>query len=184
MEEIFSNASRMISTAFGFMAETIPGCTRSFTHKRYVVSHFLSAGWLYGGNGKPTPISKRKRRRNRILRLNNNNTVPNYLLPRIASLAALATRNLTTRLAAILMVSPVAGFRPMRALRFTRTILPSPGIVKEFFAFLYARATSASMVCTACFLVSPTVSASDAAICDFDNAFAIIVSKVDSGRTQ
>src|ERR1035438_1826741 len=49
------------------------------------------------------------------------------------------------------MASPVAGFRPMRALRFTRTILPSPGIVKEFLAFLYASATRTSMVCTACF---------------------------------
>src|ERR1039458_5095221 len=67
-----------------------------------------------------------------------------FFAPRIASLAALATRNLTTRLAAILMVSPVAGFRPMRALRFTSTILPSPGIVKEFLAFLYASATRAS----------------------------------------
>ena len=85
------------------------------------------------------------------LRLHNNKTFPDYLLPRIASLAALATRNLTTRFAAIWIVSPVAGFRPIRALRFTRTILPSPGIVKEFFAFLYANATRASRVCTACF---------------------------------
>src|SRR5260370_6289358 len=41
----------------------------------------------------------------------------NYLAPKIASLAALATRNLTTLLAAIWMVSPVAGLRPTRALR-------------------------------------------------------------------
>ena len=110
---------------------------------------------------------------NRILRLHhyNNKTDRNYLVPRIASLAALATRNLTTLLALILMVSPVAGFRPMRALRFTRTILPSPGIVKLFLAFLYARATRASRICTPCFLVRPTVSASEAAICDLDNAF-------------
>ena len=59
-----------------------------------------------------------------------------FFAPRIASLAALATRNLTTRVAAILMVAPVAGLRPMRAFRFTRTIFPSPGIVKEFLAFL------------------------------------------------
>jgi len=57
----------------------------------------------------------------------------------------------------------------------TRTILPSPGIVKEFLAFLYASATRASRVCTACFLVRPTVYASDATICDLDNAFAIFV---------
>ena len=60
----------------------------------------------------------------------------NYFVPRIASFAALATRNLTTRLAAILMVSPVAGLRPMRALRLTNTSLPRPGRVKVFFAFL------------------------------------------------
>src|SRR5262245_36525760 len=42
-----------------------------------------------------------------------------YLAPRMASLAALATRNLTTRLAGIWMVSPVMGLRPWRALRLT-----------------------------------------------------------------
>src|SRR5437764_11013783 len=40
--------------------------------------------------------------------------VADYLAPRIASLAAFATRNLTTFLAGILMVSPVAGLRPDR----------------------------------------------------------------------
>jgi hypothetical protein len=59
-----------------------------------------------------------------------------YLVPRIASFAALATRNLTTRLAGILIAAPVAGLRPMRALRLTSTSLPRPGIVKEFLAFL------------------------------------------------
>ena len=59
-----------------------------------------------------------------------------YLAPRIASFAALATRNFTTFLALIWMVSPVAGLRPRRALRWTRTSLPRPGSVKEFFAFL------------------------------------------------
>src|SRR5882762_8037675 len=59
-----------------------------------------------------------------------------HLAPRIASLAALATRNLTTRLAGIWICSPVAGLRPMRALRFTSTNLPSPGRVKVFLAFL------------------------------------------------
>ena len=34
------------------------------------------------------------------------------------------------------MVAPVAGLRPMRAFRLTRTSLPRPGIVKEFLAFL------------------------------------------------
>jgi hypothetical protein len=45
---------------------------------------------------------------------------------------------LTTRFAAILMVSPVAGLRPMRALRLTSTSLPRPGRVKLFLAFLWA----------------------------------------------
>jgi len=58
------------------------------------------------------------------------------LEPRIASFAALATRNFTTFLALIWIVSPVAGLRPWRALRWTRTSLPRPGSVKEFFAFL------------------------------------------------
>ena len=58
------------------------------------------------------------------------------LVPRMASFAALATRNFTTRLAGILMASPVAGFRPIRALRFTNTSLPNPGMVNLFFAFL------------------------------------------------
>ena len=39
----------------------------------------------------------------------------------MASFAALATRNFTTFLAAILIAAPVAGFRPIRALRSTRT---------------------------------------------------------------
>ena len=59
-----------------------------------------------------------------------------YFAPRIASLAALATRNFTTRLALIWIASPVAGLRPMRALRFTNTSLPRPGSVKVFLAFL------------------------------------------------
>jgi hypothetical protein len=72
----------------------------------------------------------------------------------------------------------------MRALRLTRTILPSPGIVKKFFAFLYGRATRASRLCRACFWVRPTISASDAAIYDLESAFAIFVIRMDRGRTK
>ena len=43
--------------------------------------------------------------------------MPPYFLPRIESLAAFATRNFRTFLAGILMVSPVAGLRPVRAFR-------------------------------------------------------------------
>ena len=51
----------------------------------------------------------------------------------MASFAALAIRNFTTFLAAILMASPVAGLRPMRALRSTRTSRPIPGNTKTPF---------------------------------------------------
>lgn len=54
--------------------------------------------------------------------------------PKMASLAALATRNLTTFLAGILMASLVAGLRLMQALRLTSTSLPMPGMVKPFCA--------------------------------------------------
>src|ERR1700685_1049946 len=59
-----------------------------------------------------------------------------FLTPRIASFAALATRNFTTRLALIWMASPVLGLRPMRAARSLRTSLPMPGNVKVSFACL------------------------------------------------
>jgi hypothetical protein len=51
----------------------------------------------------------------------------------IASLALFAIRNLTTFLAAILIVSPVAGFLPMRAFRSTLTKRPRPGTTKRPF---------------------------------------------------
>src|SRR5262249_23727610 len=54
-----------------------------------------------------------------------------YFLVRTLSLAALAIRNLTTVLAGILIASPVAGFRPMRAFRFCFTSFPSPGTVNS-----------------------------------------------------
>ena len=114
-------------------------------------------------------LGKKKNRAPRLaierLSIPNTTTDPGYFFaPRIASLAALATRNFTTRLAAILMASPVAGFRPIRAFRFTSTSLPKPGMVNLFFAFLYARATRAFRASVACFLVTPTVSARDAVI--------------------
>ena len=59
----------------------------------------------------------------------------------MASFAAFATRNLTTFLAGILIDSPVAGLRPIRAFRSTRTSLPMPGSTKTpfFFTSLTAR---------------------------------------------
>ena len=56
--------------------------------------------------------------------------------PFIASLAAFATRNFKTVLAGIFIVAPVAGLRPILALRFIKTSLPKPGNVKPFLASL------------------------------------------------
>src|SRR5215469_18302733 len=62
----------------------------------------------------------------------------------IVSLATLATRNFTTVLALILMVSPVCGLRPRRALRSAFTSLPMPGIVNSPFFLVSFTAVSAS----------------------------------------
>lgn len=57
-----------------------------------------------------------------------------FAAPSTESLAALAIRNLTTVLAGILISSPVAGLRPVRALRCCLTSLPSPGsVISPFF---------------------------------------------------
>src|SRR5689334_5357495 len=56
----------------------------------------------------------------------------------IASFAAFATRNFTTFLAGILIDSPVAGLRPTRALRSTRTSRPIPGSTNTPFFFTSA----------------------------------------------
>jgi len=62
----------------------------------------------------------------------------------MASLAAFATRNFTTTLAGILIASPVAGFRPMRALRFDFTSRPMPGRTNSPFFFVSERAVFAT----------------------------------------
>ena len=63
--------------------------------------------------------------------LSKNGWEPYFFAPRTASEQALAKRIFTTVLAGILIASPVAGLRPMRALRFTFVILPMPGMTKE-----------------------------------------------------
>src|SRR2546430_17090326 len=63
-------------------------------------------------------------------------TSPRAYFPSTATLQAFATRDFTTRLAGILMGSPVCGLRPIRAFRFTKTSLPRPGKVKGFLASL------------------------------------------------
>src|SRR5262245_7507886 len=64
-----------------------------------------------------------------------------YFFPSTVSLRLFARRNLQTRLAGILIGSPVWGFRPIRALRLARTSLPKPGSTHPFFASLHARFT-------------------------------------------
>src|ERR1035437_8906614 len=83
---------------------------------------------------------------------------------RMASLAAFATRNLTTFFAGMLMVAPVAGLRPIRALRWTRTSLPKPGITNLSLAPSYAIFASSSRAIPACILVIPVASAIPAMI--------------------
>src|ERR1019366_2003287 len=84
-----------------------------------------------------------------------------YFLGVIASLAALATRNLTTVLAGILIASPVCGLRPMRALRLAFTRRPRPGTTNTPFCFVSLIATSASESrnAAACLLLSSFFSA-------------------------
>src|ERR1700724_2881835 len=73
---------------------------------------------------------------------------------RMASLNAFAARSRTTVLALILIASPVAGLRPMRALRCAFTARPMPGITNlpALFASFTASLKSSSKKATTCFL--------------------------------
>src|SRR5207302_2054653 len=73
-----------------------------------------------------------------------------YFLPSTASFTLLASRNLHTRLAGILIGSPVCGLRPIRALRFASTSFPKPGRTKPFFASLVASASVSSKISIIC----------------------------------
>ncbi|GIT04860.1 MAG: hypothetical protein CM1200mP29_02710 [Verrucomicrobiota bacterium] len=76
----------------------------------------------------------------------------------IASFAALATVNFTTVLAGMLIVSPVAGLRPMRALRFTSFSFPTPGNVKAPVDLVLEIAKSARLASRwVCLLLRETV---------------------------
>ena len=92
------------------------------------------------------------------------------------SFAALATVNFTTVLAGIWIVSPVAGLRPMRALRITSFRLPIPGNVKAPGDLVLEIAKSARLASrsVACFFVRPFDSATAAAVCDFVNGLSDI----------
>src|ERR1700730_13844062 len=73
---------------------------------------------------------------------------------RTASLNAFAARKRTTVLALILMVSPVAGLRPRRALRCALTARPRPGITNlpALLASFTANLNNSSKKATVCFL--------------------------------
>src|ERR1019366_919367 len=75
-----------------------------------------------------------------------------------ASLNAFARRNFTTVLAGILMASPVWGLRPMRALRFAFTALPSPGTTNcpLPFASLLEHLTSSASAAAPTFFANST----------------------------
>src|ERR1041384_192237 len=66
-----------------------------------------------------------------------------YFLGAITSFTALATRNFTTVLAAILIGSPVCGLRPIRAFRLDFTRRPRPGITNTPFFLVSLIAVSA-----------------------------------------
>src|ERR1700723_4443070 len=97
-----------------------------------------------------------------------------------ASLKAFAARKRTTVLALILMASPVAGLRPMRALRCALTARPMPGITNfpALLASFTANLKSSSKKLATCFLdtgLSPvlTLSAMCAMILDLLKGVAI-----------
>ena len=83
-------------------------------------------------------------------------STPNYFFtPRTASFAALATRNLTTVLAGILIFCCVFGLKPVRAFLFCFNSLPNPGKTNSpfFLISLYARLLSVSRNTPAIFFI-------------------------------
>ena len=85
-----------------------------------------------------------------------------FFIPRTVSFAALATRNLTTVLAGILIFCCVLGLKPVRAFLFCFTSLPKPGTTNSpvFLVSLYARLPSVSRNTPAVFLSVCAASAS------------------------
>src|SRR5258708_29479509 len=69
-----------------------------------------------------------------------------FFTPRTASFAALATRNLTTVLAGILIFCCAFGLKPVRAFLFCFTSLPNPGKTNSpfFLTALWASVLSVS----------------------------------------
>src|SRR5580693_1990953 len=85
-----------------------------------------------------------------------------FFTPRTASFAALATRNLTTVLAGILIFCCVFGLKPTRAFLFCFTSLPKPGKTNSpfFLISLYARSQSVSRNTAAVLLLVSVAAAS------------------------
>src|SRR5208337_1083402 len=85
-----------------------------------------------------------------------------FFAPRTASFAALATRNLTTVLAGILIFCCVLGLKPVRAFLFCFTSLPKPGRTNSpfFLISLYARLLSVSRNTPAVLLLVSVATAS------------------------
>src|SRR5258706_16110974 len=87
----------------------------------------------------------------------------------IASFTAFATRNFTTFFAGILIASPVAGLRPMRAFLSTRTSRPMPGrmLTPFFLVSRTAKSAYASMKDFATLFGNDIAAASSFTICDW-----------------
>src|SRR5882672_7295910 len=109
-----------------------------------------------------------------------------YFLPSTVSFRLFARRNLHTRLAGILIGSPVWGLRPIRAFRFASTSLPKPGSrnTPDFFASLAASASVSSRKLSTCFFERLVFSARAASVADFVIVFAtgVLLSALVSER--
>jgi hypothetical protein len=97
-----------------------------------------------------------------LLRLSRAKLLDYFFTPKTPSFAALATRNLTTVLAGILIFCCALGLKPVRAFLFCLTSLPKPGKTNSpfFLISLYAIAPRVSRNTPAVFLSVWVASAS------------------------
>src|SRR4051794_31357815 len=112
---------------------------RDFHGRNPGISSCLSISFNPNKKGTPNPFRVPRENGKRI-----------YLAPRMASLAALATRNFTTFLAGIWMVSPVAGVRARRGFWFKKTRFPRPRRGEVFFWFFFTNSAKGSGDFSAC----------------------------------
>src|ERR1022692_1191261 len=129
--------------------------TRACANARGSNHPFALAGKANRERGRPTSRFQSK-------------TNSNYLAPSTESLSAFAAVKRSRVRAGILIASPVAGLRPIRALLLRLRKIPSPANRSEpsFFNSRTTSAVTSSSAIFACFLVSPTFSARCAATCD------------------